>query len=96
MMNFASLTSLKEKALESAGLLTFSIENVESKICKTGERQMAFRATCDNGDVVSFFESTADLVLDEIADGKFRVKPGVDVAKDGGLIPPGLRKGVWE
>lgn len=95
-MNFASLNSLKEKALENAGLLTFSIANVESKMCKTGDRQMAFRATCDDGTVVTFFESTAEAVLEEIAEGKFRVKPGVDVAKDGGLIPSGTRKGVWD
>jgi hypothetical protein len=79
---------IKDKALANAALLTFSIENVEVKFWKSG--QVSFRATCDKGEVVTFWESTADRVLDEIAPGKFRLKAGVEVAKDGGLIPPKL------
>lgn len=81
----------KDKALASAGLLTFSIENVEVKLWKSG--QVSFRATCDNGEVVTFWESTADRVVDEIAPGRLRLKAGVNVAKDGGLIPP--KSGFW-
>ena len=95
-MNFASLNSVKEKALQSAGLLTFSVENVTAKAATTG--QAGFKAICDDDDktVVTFWESTADLVLDEIAEGKFRVKPGVTVAADGGLIPAESKgKGFW-
>jgi hypothetical protein len=94
-MNLTSLVALKDKALESAGLLTFSIENIEAKTSKSG--QVGFRATCDNGEVVTFWESTADRVIDEVAPGKFRLKAGVDVAKDGGLIPAESRStgGFW-
>lgn len=95
-MNLSSLVALKDKALESAGLLTFSVENIEvGKISKSG--QVGFRATCDNGDIVTFWESTADGVIDEIAPGKFRLKPGVDIARDGGLIPAESRNkgGYW-
>lgn len=83
-MNLASLVSLKDKALESAGLLTFSIENIEAKPSKTGN--VGFRATCDTGESITFWDSTADAVIDEIAPGKFRLKPGVTIARDGGLI----------
>lgn len=94
-MNFASLNSLKEKALESAGLLTFSIEKVEVKPSKAG--QVGFRATCDDGTVVTFWESTADQVVEETSQGRFRVLPGVDVAADGGLIPAASKsKGFWD
>ena len=93
-MKFASLISVKENALQSAGLLTFSVENVEAKPASTG--QAGFKAICDDGTVITFWESTADNVLDEIADGKFRVKPGVQVAADGGLIPAESKgKGFW-
>jgi hypothetical protein len=72
--------------IPSAGLLTFSIENVETKVSKSG--QVGFRATCDSGEVITFWATIIDRVVDEIAPGKFRLKSGVDVAKGGGLIPP--------
>lgn len=93
-MNLTSLIALKEKALESAGLLTFSIENIEAKPATTG--QVGFRATTDDGQVITFWESTADSVIEEVTPGRFRVKPGVDIAKDGGLIPANSgNKGFW-
>jgi hypothetical protein len=77
--------------IPSAGLLTFSIENVETKVSKSG--QVGFRATCDSGEVITFWASIIDRVVDEIVPCKYRLKPGVDVAEDGSLMPP--EEGFW-
>jgi len=90
----SSLQSLAETALENAGLLTFSIENVKAKASTTGK--VGYKAVCDDETVITFWSSNIDSVVDEIAEGKFRVKPGVQVAKDGGLIPADKQsKGFW-
>lgn len=90
----SSLNSLMETALENAGLLTFSIENVKAKPSLSGK--VGFKAVCDDETVITFWSSNIDSVVDEIAEGKFRVKPGVQVAKDGGLIPADKQgKGFW-
>lgn len=89
MNAFAALQALKEKALENAGLPTFTSSNVEigakpSK--KTG--QYGYRVLCDDGvTTLTFWESNMHACLDDLGDGRMRVKPDVVITADGGLIP---------
>ena len=78
------------------GDLTFNIKNVEIKPSKTGN--VGYRATCDNGKVVTFWDTTMDEVVEEVnaLKGEYAVKPLVTVTEDGSLIAPGKgSNGFW-
>lgn len=84
------LQDLIKQAKQGLDLLTFSIENCQTAVSPV-KKSVIIQATCDNGQVVTFWESNMDRcveVIDEKA-GKYQVKAGVQIAADGGLIPEG-------
>lgn len=91
-----TLAELAAQASNAVDTLTFNIENVEVKMSKTGNT--GFRATCDNGTVVTFWSSNMDQVVELLDDkGNYRVLPGTRVADDGGLIDKDARQGgFWD
>lgn len=91
-----SLLNLKAAALKSVETLTFKIGDVETKVAKTGK--VGFKATCANGKVITFWDSTMEKVVEatNTAETEFRVKPGVNILEDGGLIPADAQStGFW-
>ena len=91
-----TLADLASQASASVDTLSFNISNVEVKMSKTGNT--GFRATCDNGEVVTFWSSNMDQVVEMLDDnGNYRVLPGTRVSDDGGLIPKDARQGgFWD
>ena len=91
-----TLAELAAQASASVDTLTFNIENVDVKLSSTGNT--GFRATCDNGTVITFWSSNMDQVVEQLDDnGNFRVLPGTRVADDGGLIRKDAPKGgFWD
>ncbi len=94
-MNFAELT----KSIQDASMngLTFNIKDVESKISpKT--RNVGYRVTLDNGQVVTFWSSNLDQVIEAIDDkGNHRVIAGTRITDDGSLIPKDAKSGgFWD
>lgn len=91
-----TLADLATQASASMDTLTFNIENVEHKASKTGN--VGFRATCDNGNVITFWSGNMDQVVEMIDNnGNYRVLPGTRVSNDGGLIPKDARQGgFWD
>ena len=87
---------LKEKAQEG---LSFNFNDVEMKLTKNNT---AYRVTCSNGQVITWFETyksgfTCDDIVEEIDDsGNMQVIHGVTVSADGSLIPAGMQGGVWD
>lgn len=91
-----TLADLAAQASASVATSTFNIENVEVKMSTTGNT--GFRATCDNGTVITFWSSNMDQVVELLDNnGNYRVLPGTRVADDGGLIPKDARQGgFWD
>jgi hypothetical protein len=91
-----TLADLASQASSAVDTLTFNISNVEVKMSSTGN--CGFRATCDDGTVVTFWSSNMDQVVEMIDDnGNYRVLPGTRVAEDGGLIDKDARQGgFWK
>ncbi len=81
-----TLAELASQASASVDTLTFNISNVEVKMSSTGN--CGFRATCDDGTVVTFWSSNMDEVVEQLDDnGNYRVLPGTKISdRDGGLI----------
>lgn len=91
-----TLADLAAQASASVETSTFNIENVEVKTSKTGNT--GFRATCDNGQVITFWSSNMDQVVELLDNnGNYRVLPGTRISDDGGLIPKDARQGgFWD
>lgn len=90
------LHALVEQAIsQESEILTFNISSVETKVSKTGK--VGFRATTDQGQVVTFWSSNMDQLVEPTDDnGNFRVVPGTKVSQEGSLIPKDSAKGFWE
>ena len=95
-MAVSLLHSLLEEAIsQDSGILTFNISSVETKVSKTGK--VGFRATTDQGTVVTFWSSNMDQVVEPTDDnGNFRVVPGTKVSQEGSLIDKDAAKDFWE
>ena len=95
-MAVSLLHSLLEEAIsQDSGILTFNISSVETKVSKTGK--VGFRATTDQGTVITFWSSNMDQVVEPTDDnGNFRVVPGTKVSQEGSLIDKDAAKGFWE
>jgi hypothetical protein len=91
-----TLSDLAAQASASVETSQFNIENVEVKTSKTGNT--GFRATCDNGTVITFWSSNMDQVVELLDNnGNYRVLPGTRISDDGGLIPKDARQGgFWD
>jgi hypothetical protein len=91
-----TLAELASQVSAATETLTFNIENVEVKASKTGNT--GFRATCDNGTVITFWSSNMDQVVELLDNnGNYRVLPGTRTSDDGGLIPKDARQGgFWD
>lgn len=90
------LKELGKEALKALGQLTFTIDNVKTKPSKTGN--VGYQATCDNGKVVTFWDTNMDSVVEELdADkGLYGVKHGVQITTEGGLIAADAKSnGFW-
>lgn len=90
------LHALVEQAFsQDPSALTFNISSVETRVSKTGK--VGFRATTDQGTVVTFWSSNMDQVVEPTDDnGNFRVVPGTKVSPEGSLIDKDAAKGFWE
>jgi hypothetical protein len=96
-MAATSLHLLAKQALtEGSENLTFNISTVETKAFPR-TKNVAFRATTDQGTVVTFWASNMDSVVESMDDdGNFRVIPGTRRADDGSLWDDSQRKGIWD
>ena len=87
-----TLAELAAQASAKVDTLTFNISDVEVKMSKTGNT--GFRATCSNGQTVTFWSSNMDQVVEQIDDnGNYRVIPGTRLSDDNGLIPKDASQG---
>lgn len=94
LSSFAELTeSIQRKSTEG---LSFNIADVESKISKSGN--VGYRVTLANGQVVTFWSSNVDQVIEAIDDkGNHQVIAGTRITDDGSLIPKDAEKGgFWK
>ena len=91
-----TLAELASQVSAATETLTFNISNVEAKASKTGNT--GFRATCDNGTVITFWSSKMDQVVELLDNnGNYRVLPGTRISEDGGLIHKDAKKGgFWD
>jgi hypothetical protein len=82
-----SLSSLVEQVKRQATEgLSFNIENVETKVSKSGN--VGVRAECTNGTIITFWSTNMDQVVEAIDDnGTYQVIAGTKVLDDGSLIP---------
>jgi hypothetical protein len=94
-MAVSLLHSLVEQAIsQDSSILTFNISSVETRVSKTGK--VGFRATTDQGTVVTFWSSNMDQVVEPTDDnGNFRVVPGTKVSQEGSLIDKDAAKDFW-
>ena len=94
-MAVSLLHALVEQAIsQESEILTFNISSVETKVSKTGK--VGFRATTDQGTVVTFWSSNMDQLVEPTDDnGNFRVVPGTKVSQEGSLIPKDSAKRFW-
>lgn len=91
-----ALVNLAKVALATLGTLTFNVKNVETKASKGGN--VGFKATTDQGKVITFWQSNMDLVVQAVEgkDDQFEVIPGTQITEDGALIPKGsATTGFW-
>lgn len=92
-----ALQALGKAALLALGTtLTFQVKNVETKASKTGN--VGFKATTDQGKVITFWQSNMDLVVEPVEgkEDQFQVIAGTQITEDGSLIPKGAAvNGFW-
>lgn len=89
------LHALVEQAIsQDTSTLTFNIASVETKVSKTGK--VGFRATTDQGTVITFWSSNMDQVVEPTdEEGNFRVVPGTSVSQEGSLIDKDAATSFW-
>ena len=96
------VSSLADRiAQASAGpVLEFDVADVELKASSSGK--VGMRVTTLSGVSISWWSEYADGttwadLLEDIGNERYRVRPGVRVAKDGGLIPASAPQpgGFW-
>ena len=84
-MSFSEIA--KQAQLNSESCLTFNKVNMEIRNAET-TGNVGFRVTTDQGQVITFWSSNVDQVVEELDNnGNCRVLPGTGISKDGGLIP---------
>jgi hypothetical protein len=95
-----TLDSFMEKSMNGPSL-EFNVSDIESKPSRSGT--VGFRVTTLGGVAISWWSSYKDGttwrdLIEDAGHGVARVKPGVRVAQDGGLIPASapVSKGFWE
>ena len=83
-LSFSEL--VKQAQMNSESSLTFNKADLEIQVASNGN--VGFRVTTDQGQVITFWSSNVDQVVEELDNiGNCRVLPGTGISRDGGLIP---------